>query len=258
MPEGEWLCPVCCSLGNAVARAIAEDAAAIAATEGGTERLLVSTNEATASQHLHLLGEVTDVICAALPCMDRRHAARAVHSPDHHTVILLRERHHAAAPATPPAVDGEATGAPDGEVRRRVLGTIVLKMHPGRGFAELCFCAIRREEQRKGRGSRLMTTALAHVRSLNIWHVLTYADDGAVDFFKRCAPSRSYPRAPARPSSAARPRAGWWQERLCGGPPRRAPCQPVPLGCAPLCGVATHAVHAAGGCHALARRLARP
>ena len=37
---------------------------------------------------------------------------------------------------------------------RRVLGGIVLKPHASRGFMEIAFCVVRKEEQRGGIGAR--------------------------------------------------------------------------------------------------------
>ena len=73
-----------------------------------------------------LLTEVLDVIDSSLPLIGRANAGKLVFSPDHQTLVLTRSTEHA----------------------RRVLGAIVIKPHRARGFLEIAFCVVRKEEQR--------------------------------------------------------------------------------------------------------------
>ena len=106
---------------------------------------------------------VVDVIDSSLPLLGRTNAAKLVFAPDHQSLVLLRSTASA----------------------RRVLGAIVLKPHFVRGFLEVAFCVVRKEEQRNGIGSRLLDRLKAHAISLGVLHLLTYADDSATGFFER-------------------------------------------------------------------------
>eukprot|EP00966_Prymnesium_polylepis_P224172 5186115-Prymnesium_polylepis.2 len=111
-----------------------------------------------------LLTEVLDVIDSSLPLIGRANAAQLVFAPDHQTLALVRSTKHA----------------------RRALGAIVLKPHRARGFLEIAFCVVRKEEQRSGVGKRLITRLKQHaVEHLRILHLLTYADDSATTFFEK-------------------------------------------------------------------------
>ena len=92
-----------------------------------------------------------------------QNAAKLVFAPDHQSLVLLRQTNTA----------------------RRVLGAIVLKPHCPRGFLEVVFCVVRKEEQRRGVGTRLIAMLKHHALSLGCLHLLTYADDSATGFFER-------------------------------------------------------------------------
>jgi histone acetyltransferase len=68
---------------------------------------------------------------------------------------------------------------------RRVLGGVVIKPHRARGFLEIAFCVVRKEEQRNGIGTRLLARLKEHALTLGVLHLLTYADDSATGFFEK-------------------------------------------------------------------------
>jgi GNAT superfamily N-acetyltransferase len=233
IPSGWWRCPLCVASSNQVAAAILDEAAATLATSGGCEALILCGNVRADAQDVALMTEAVDVICQALPLMERAHAAAGVFAPDHVTLMLVRYKprddddgddgggaggggrddgddgggEEARAPAEEADVAGAGGSAtadadaaaddddadtrleaiPSARLRRRVLGALVVKCSAERGFAEVVLCALRSGEQRSGRGSRLMRAALRWVHSAGVLHVLTYADNFAIPFFKRCA-----------------------------------------------------------------------
>lgn len=133
-------------------------------TRGGREDLQILSNDGRGLQDIGLLLEVLDVIDASLPLIGRSNAAKLVFAPDHQTLVLTRSTEHA----------------------RRVLGAIVIKPHRARGFLEIAFCVVRKEEQRNGVGSRIICKLKQHaVEALGILHLLTYADDSATIFFEK-------------------------------------------------------------------------
>ena len=124
---------------------------------------MVLANDGRGEQDLPLMGELLEVIDASLPLIGKANAAKLVFSPDHESIILTRTSEHT----------------------RRVLGGIVLKPHRARGFLEIAFCVVRKEEQRSGVGSRLLSRLKQHALSLGVLHLLTYADDSATGFFEK-------------------------------------------------------------------------
>ena len=66
-----------------------------------------------------------------------------------------------------------------------MLGGVVIKPHRARGFLEIAFCVVRKEEQRNGIGTRLLARLKEHALTLGVLHLLTYADDSATGFFEK-------------------------------------------------------------------------
>ena len=172
VPEGAWLCSTCVSSGNEVDPEVIEDERKAEECAGGAESTRVLTNDGVGEQDVPLMLEVVDVIDSSLPLIGRTNAAKLVFAPDHQTLTLVR-----------------AT-----ETARRVLGAVVLKPHRQRGFLELAFCVVRKEEQRNGVGSRLIGMLKEHaLRELGVLHLLTYADDSATGFFERLGFDAEHP-----------------------------------------------------------------
>ncbi|KAL1529745.1 hypothetical protein AB1Y20_000681 [Prymnesium parvum] len=164
VPEGAWLCPACVADGNIVDPEVLEDERRAAEARGGVEELVVLSNDGMGLQDIELLLEVLDVIDSSLPLIGRVNAAKLIFAPDHQALVLTRTTEHA----------------------RRVLGAIVIKPHRARGFLEIAFCVVRKEEQRSGVGSRIIRRLKEHaVENLHILHLLTYADDSAITFFEK-------------------------------------------------------------------------
>ena len=163
VPEGAWLCPTCVANHNVVDPQVLEDERKANEAKGGVEQAIVLTNDGRGEQDLPLMGELLEVIDASLPLIGKANAAKLVFSPDHESIILTRTSEHT----------------------RRVLGGIVLKPHRSRGFLEIAFCVVRKEEQRSGVGSRLLARLKEHALTLGVLHLLTYADDSATGFFEK-------------------------------------------------------------------------
>jgi len=163
VPEGSWLCQSCEAKGNQVDPQVLEDARNAQEAMGGEECIRVVRNDGCGEQDIELLIDMLDVIDSSLPLIGRANAAKVLFAPDHHSLVLVRES----------------------EKTRRVLGGIVLKPHCSRGFLEIAFCVVRKEEQRGGFGSRLLARLKQHALSLGVLHLLTYADDSATGFFER-------------------------------------------------------------------------
>ena len=53
----------------------------------------------------------------------------------------------------------------------------MIKPHRARGFLEIAFCTVRKEEQRNGVGTRLLSELKEHALKMGVLHLLTYADD---------------------------------------------------------------------------------
>jgi len=198
VPEGEWLCHRCEAVGNQIDPQVLEDARNAQEAMGGEERVRVVRNDGYGEQDIELLMEMLDVIDSSLPLIGRANAAKVLFAPDHHSLVLVRET----------------------DKTRRVLGGIVLKPHTSRGFLEIAFCVVRKEEQRGGFGSKLMDRLKEHALTLGVLHLLTYADDSATGFFER------HGFDPAPPSGMAINRFHWAISHYIGSQLRQAVLDP--------------------------------
>ena len=113
-------------------------------------------------------GKGIGVVIATCAVALRVGCASEFAAPDHQSLVLLRRNE-----------------LPSGAVVRRVLGALVVKPHLARGFLEIAYCVVRKEEQRNGIGSRLISELKKHAVSIGVLHLLTYADDSATGFFER-------------------------------------------------------------------------
>ncbi|CAB3408511.1 unnamed protein product [Caenorhabditis bovis] len=66
-----------------------------------------------------------------------------------------------------------------------VIGGICFRQFPSRGFVEIVFCAITANEQVKGYGTHLMNHCKDYQIKSKILHVLTFADEFAIGYFKK-------------------------------------------------------------------------
>jgi histone acetyltransferase len=65
-----------------------------------------------------------------------------------------------------------------------VLGAITFRPFPESEFAEIAFCAITTQQQIQGLGSYLMAHLKTYLQATGILHILTYADNSAIGYFK--------------------------------------------------------------------------
>ncbi len=156
VPEGAWLCPTCVANKNVVDPQVLEDERKAKEALGGTEETVVLCNDGTGVQDIGLLTELLEVIDNSLPLIGKTNAAKLVFAPDHESILITR------------SAEGGA---------RRVLGGVVIKPHRARGFLEIAFCTVRKEEQRNGVGTRLLSELKEHALKMGVLHLLTYADD---------------------------------------------------------------------------------
>ena len=66
-----------------------------------------------------------------------------------------------------------------------VYGGICFRPFFGDDFAEIAFCAVSSQEQIRGYGAHLMAKVKFYLQAMGINHILTYADNSAVGYFKR-------------------------------------------------------------------------
>lgn len=69
--------------------------------------------------------------------------------------------------------------------RPQILGGCVFRPFETQRFAEIVFLAITTSEQVKGLGTRLMNRLKDHAQSKGIQYFLTYADNNAIEFFRK-------------------------------------------------------------------------
>ncbi|CAG0880499.1 unnamed protein product [Cyprideis torosa] len=117
-----------------------------------------SSHEVSKQTMLWLIG-LQDVISHQLPRMPKEYITRLVFDPKHRTLALVKNK--------------------------KPIGGICFRMFPPQGFTEIVFCAVTSNEQVKGYGTHLMN----HLKDYNvrngIHHLLTYADEFAIGYFKK-------------------------------------------------------------------------
>jgi histone acetyltransferase len=66
-----------------------------------------------------------------------------------------------------------------------VIGGICFRPHLKQQFAEITFCAVTANEQVKGYGTRAMAHLKKVAKEKALSHLLTYADNYAIGYFKK-------------------------------------------------------------------------
>src|SRR5699024_8185980 len=68
---------------------------------------------------------------------------------------------------------------------KRVIGGFTFRLFEEHGFTEIIFCAITSREQVKGYGTIMMNLVKEYCAKLGITKLLTYADNFALEFFRK-------------------------------------------------------------------------
>ncbi|KAI3571225.1 Bromodomain-containing protein [Fusarium oxysporum f. sp. albedinis] len=112
-------------------------------------------------ESLIVLGGLKCVFQKQLPEMPKSYIARLVYDRAHMSIVIVRK---------PLAV----------------VGGITYRPFKHRKFAEIVFCAVLSDEQAKGYGAHLMSHLKDYIKaSSNMMHLLTYADNSAIPYFKK-------------------------------------------------------------------------
>ncbi|KAI9098211.1 hypothetical protein DFS34DRAFT_102839 [Phlyctochytrium arcticum] len=111
--------------------------------------------------NLIYLSKLKTVIQAQLPKMPREYISRVVYSREHFSYVVVRGQNE-------------------------VIGGITFRPFENRKFAEIVFLAVLSGNQTSGYGARLMAHFKDYVRdTFGVQHLLTYADNFAIGFFKK-------------------------------------------------------------------------
>ncbi|CAI5736361.1 unnamed protein product [Peronospora destructor] len=119
----------------------------------------VITNDG-ADEHMIQLTTLKNIFAKQLPKMPKEYIVRLVFDKNHRSMLILKNDTH-------------------------VIGGICYRPFEKNGFAEIAFCAINASDQVKGYGTRLMNHLKEYVKTENITHFLTYADNYAIGYFKK-------------------------------------------------------------------------
>ncbi|KAI6181133.1 hypothetical protein M3Y98_00796200 [Aphelenchoides besseyi] len=112
-------------------------------------------------QKLLWLLQLQSMFSAQLPKMPKEYITRIVFDSRHTNLMLVKKD-------------------------KGVIGGICFRQFVAEGFSEIVFCAITASEQVKGYGTHMMNHLKDyHVRVLNVYHFLTYADEFALGYFKK-------------------------------------------------------------------------
>eukprot|EP00042_Codosiga_hollandica_P045907 m.473503 g.473503 ORF g.473503 m.473503 type:complete len:300 (+) comp57127_c0_seq1:437-1336(+) len=110
-------------------------------------------------QDLEYLTSIKNLFAGALPNMPKDYLTRLVFDASHKSLALLKDH--------------------------KVVGAICFRPFPGKSFLEIVFCAIASCEQVKGYGTFLMNQLKAYALANDCSHLLTYADNMAIGYFKK-------------------------------------------------------------------------
>lgn len=146
---------------NSVVHAARDEAAKAEEKRGDIEFHVVGNsimNKISQTQKKWLL-DLKNVFAHRLPRMPKDYIAQQVMDGKHKTLALIKYG--------------------------RPIGGICFRSFPTQGFIEIVFCAVEDKEQIKGYGSHLMNHLKDYSISKQIHNFLTYADENAIDFFKK-------------------------------------------------------------------------
>ena len=115
-------------------------------------------------ESMRILIELKNVIAKQLPRMPRPYIVRLIMDRVHEAMVIIKRRQN---------------GKP------YVLGGCVFRPFYGQKFAEIVFLAITTSEQVKGYGTRLMNRLKDYAKEHQLYYFLTYADNNAIEYFKK-------------------------------------------------------------------------
>ncbi|CAH0482526.1 unnamed protein product [Peronospora belbahrii] len=127
--------------------------------DSGRLKFDVITNDG-ANEHMIQLTTLKNIFAKQLPKMPKEYIVRLVFDKNHRSMLILKNGTH-------------------------VIGGICYRPFEKNRFAEIAFCAINASDQVKGYGTRLMNHLKEYVKTKNITHFLTYADNYAIGYFKK-------------------------------------------------------------------------
>uniref|UniRef100_M4B2H9 histone acetyltransferase n=1 Tax=Hyaloperonospora arabidopsidis (strain Emoy2) TaxID=559515 RepID=M4B2H9_HYAAE len=127
--------------------------------DSGRLKFDVITNDGM-DEHMIQLTTLKNIFAKQLPKMPKEYIVRLVFDRNHRSMLILKNGTH-------------------------VIGGICYRPFEKNGFAEIAFCAINASDQVKGYGTRLMNHLKEYVKTKNITHFLTYADNYAIGYFKK-------------------------------------------------------------------------
>lgn len=105
------------------------------------------------------LAELIDILANELPKLERKYITGMAMNPVYSSMIINKHS--------------------------KVLGGLIFRIFPKLKFAELSMLATSITHRNKGYGSMLMDQLKDYLVSQNIEHILAYADDGTLDFYRR-------------------------------------------------------------------------
>lgn len=110
------------------------------------------------------LVDLKNIIAKQLPKMPRNYIVKLMMDRQHEAMVIKRH------------TQGK---------RPQIIGGCVFRPFKSQRFAEIVFLAIMTSEQVKGLGTRLMNRLKSHAQREGLQYFMTYADNLAIEFFKK-------------------------------------------------------------------------
>lgn len=111
------------------------------------------------TESIERLLELKNIFGKQLPKMGKQYIARLVLDRQHESLACVYED--------------------------QVVGGITYRPHRTQAFAEVVFCAVSADHQMHGYGARIMNQLMEYVKHEGITHLLTYADNYAIGYFRK-------------------------------------------------------------------------
>ena len=121
--------------------------------------------------------DLKNIIAKQLPRMPRNYIVRLTMDRQHEAMIIRKK------------IDANKTV---------ILGGCVFRPFLSQRFAEIVFLAISTSEQVKGYGTRLMNRLKAHAQTIGIQYFVTYADNNAIEYFRKQGFTKHHQMAESR------------------------------------------------------------
>eukprot|EP00484_Ammonia_sp_Unknown_P018670 CAMPEP_0197045232 /NCGR_PEP_ID=MMETSP1384-20130603/21139_1 /TAXON_ID=29189 /ORGANISM="Ammonia sp." /LENGTH=470 /DNA_ID=CAMNT_0042476813 /DNA_START=230 /DNA_END=1638 /DNA_ORIENTATION=+ len=158
--------------------------------DSGELRFCLLYNDSTWLSWSKLI-DLKEVFHECLPQMPTQYITRIIMDKRHRSIIATMNHNanhnHNNHNNSDSSMSSIATSTHSGMPvePKGVFGGVCFRPFPERNFAEVVFLAISQNHQIKGFGTRLMNHLKETLKKMGIYHIITFADNNAIDYFAK-------------------------------------------------------------------------